>query len=71
MEHQMLVDQLKQNNWSEVLLVGSEFKKCDHHYHYFDTVEAAKIWFESKEFSGYTLLIKGSRGIQMEQLIAP
>jgi len=71
MEHQMLVDQLKQNNWSEVLLVGSEFKKCDHHYHYFDTVEAAKIWFESKQFSGYTLLIKGSRGIQMEQLIAP
>ena len=71
MEHQMLIDQLKQHNWSEVLLVGSEFKNCTHNYHYFDTVQAAKIWFDSKHFSGYTLLIKGSRGIQMEQLIAP
>ena len=71
MEHQMLIDQLKQNNWSEVLLVGSEFKNCNHNYQYFDTVQAAKAWFDSKQFSGYTLLIKGSRGIQMEQLIAP
>jgi len=71
MEHQMLIDQLKQNNWSEVLLVGSEFKNCNHNYHYFDTVQAAKVWFDSKQFSGHTLLIKGSRGIQMEQLIAP
>ena len=71
MEHQMLIDQLKQNNWSEVLLVGAEFKDCNHTYHYFDTVQAAKTWFDSKQFSGHTLLIKGSRGIQMEQLIAP
>jgi UDP-N-acetylmuramoyl-tripeptide--D-alanyl-D-alanine ligase len=71
MEHQMLIDQLKQNNWSEVLLVGSEFKNCNHNYQYFDTVHDAKTWFESKQFSGHTLLIKGSRGIQMEQLITP
>ena len=70
MEHQMLIDQLQQNNWSEVLLVGSEFKNCNHDYHYFDSVQAAKAWFDSKQFSGHTLLIKGSRGIQMEQLIA-
>jgi UDP-N-acetylmuramoyl-tripeptide--D-alanyl-D-alanine ligase len=71
MEHQMLIDQLEQNNWSEVLLVGAEFKDCNHNYHYFDTVQAAKVWFDSKQFSGFTILIKGSRGIQMEQLIAP
>jgi UDP-N-acetylmuramoyl-tripeptide--D-alanyl-D-alanine ligase len=71
MEHQMLLDQLKQYNWSEVLLVGSEFKNCNHNYQYFDTVQDAKTWFESKQYSGHTLLIKGSRGIQMEQLIAP
>jgi UDP-N-acetylmuramoyl-tripeptide--D-alanyl-D-alanine ligase len=71
MEHQMLIDQLKQNNWSEVLLVGTEFKDCNHNYPYFDSVQAAKAWFDSKQFSGHTILIKGSRGIQMEQLIAP
>jgi UDP-N-acetylmuramoyl-tripeptide--D-alanyl-D-alanine ligase len=70
-EHQLLIDQLKQNIWSEVLLVGSEFENCDHNYQYFDTVQDAKTWFESKQFSGHTILIKGSRGIQMEQLIAP
>lgn len=71
MEHQMLIDQLKQTNWSEVLLVGSEFKNCDHHYHYFDTVIEAKAWLDTQHLKGYTMLIKGSRGIQMEQLIAP
>jgi len=71
LEHQMLIDQLKENNWSDVLLVGSEFKNCNHNYQYFDTVQEAKIWFDSKQFSGFSILIKGSRGIQMEQLIAP
>ena len=70
-EHQMLIDQLKENNWSEVILVGAEFKDCNHNYPYFDTVQDAKTWLDSKQFSGHTLLIKGSRGIQMEQLIAP
>ena len=71
MEHQMLIDQLKQTNWENVLLVGSEFKPCNHNYHYFDTVIEAKAWLHTQQLKGYTLLIKGSRGIQMEQLIAP
>jgi UDP-N-acetylmuramoyl-tripeptide--D-alanyl-D-alanine ligase len=71
MEHQMLIDQLKQTNWKNVLLVGSEFKPCNHTYLYFDTVIEAKAWLQAQHLKGYTLLIKGSRGIQMEQLIAP
>ena len=71
MEHQMLIDQLKQTNWKQVLLVGSEFKPCNHNFLYFDTVLEAKAWIQAQELKGYTLLIKGSRGIQMEQLIAP
>lgn len=71
MEHQMLIDQLKQTNWKQVLLVGSEFKPCIHNFLYFDTVLEAKVWLQAQELKGNTLLIKGSRGIQMEQLIAP
>jgi UDP-N-acetylmuramoyl-tripeptide--D-alanyl-D-alanine ligase len=71
MEHQMLIDQLKLTNWKNVLLVGSEFKPCNHTYLYFDTVVEAKAWLQAQHLKGYTLLIKGSRGIQMEQLIAP
>ena len=71
MEHQMLIDQLKQTNWKQVLLVGSEFKPCIHNFLYFDTVIEAKAWLQAQELKDNTLLIKGSRGIQMEQLIAP
>jgi len=71
MEHQMLIDQLKQTNWKQVMLVGAEFKSCAHSYLYFDTVIEAKAWLDAQQLKGYTLLIKGSRGIQMEQLIAP
>jgi len=70
-EHQLLIDQLKQTNWDNILLVGSEFKPCDHNYLYFDTVQEAKVWLHAQALKGFTLLIKGSRGIQMEQLIAP
>ena len=69
-EHQTLIDQLKQTPWKQVLLVGTEFKPCLHDYLYFDTVQAAKAWLQAQQYTGYTLLIKGSRGIQMEQLIA-
>jgi UDP-N-acetylmuramoyl-tripeptide--D-alanyl-D-alanine ligase len=71
MEHQMLIDQLKLTQWEKVILVGSEFKPCNHSYLYFDTVVEAKAWLQAQQLKGYTLLIKGSRGIQMEQLIAP
>lgn len=71
MEHQALIDQLKQTNWKQVILVGSEFKPCVHSYLYFDTVIEAKAWLHAQHLKGHTLLIKGSRGIQMEQLIAP
>ena len=70
-EHQMLIDQLMQTSWEQVILVGNEFKQCAHSYLYFDTVAEAKLWLDAQQYTGHTLLIKGSRGIQMEQLIAP
>lgn len=70
-EHQILIDQLNQTQWKQVILVGSEFKPCVHSYLYFDTVLEAKDWLQKQQFTGHALLIKGSRGIQMEQLIAP
>jgi len=69
-EHQTLINQLQQTTWTKVILVGNEFKDCTHHYEYFDTVVAAKKWLSDQNFVHHTILIKGSRGIQMEQLIA-
>lgn len=69
-EHQALIDQLQQTTWAKVILVGNEFKNCKHAYNFFDTVVAAKQWLNDQNFVQHTILIKGSRGIQMEQLIA-
>ena len=69
-EHQALIDQLKQSTWTKVVLVGNEFKNCTHPYQFFESVAAAKKWLNEQNFVQHTILIKGSRGIQMEQLIA-
>ncbi|MEY3119026.1 MAG: hypothetical protein RIT30_959 [Bacteroidota bacterium] len=69
-EHQALIDQLKQSSWTKVVLVGNEFKDCTHPYQFFESVTAAKKWLKDQNFVHHTILIKGSRGIQMEQLIA-
>jgi UDP-N-acetylmuramoyl-tripeptide--D-alanyl-D-alanine ligase len=68
-EHQALIDQLKQFTWTKVVLVGNEFKDCTHPYQFFESVAAAKKWLNDQNFVQHTILIKGSRGIQMEQLI--
>jgi len=68
-EHQALIDQLKQSSWTKVVLVGNEFKDCTHPYQFFESVAAAKKWLNDQNFVQQTILIKGSRGIQMEQLI--
>ena len=69
-EHQTLVDHLQQFNWSKVILVGEEFKNCKHPYEFFDSVVTAKKWLNDQKYTQHIILIKGSRGIQMEQLIA-
>ncbi len=69
-EHQALIEQLQQTTWTKVVLVGNEFKNCTHPYQFFESVAAAKKWLNEQNFVQHTILIKGSRGIQMEQLIA-
>jgi UDP-N-acetylmuramoyl-tripeptide--D-alanyl-D-alanine ligase len=69
-EHQALINQMQQFTWTKVILVGDEFKNCTHPYQFFESVATAKIWLKDQNFVHHTILIKGSRGIQMEQLIA-
>lgn len=69
-EHQAIINQLLQYNWKKVILVGNEFKDCTHPFEFFDSVLAAKKWLKDQKYTQHTLLIKGSRSFQMEQLIA-
>ena len=69
-EHQVLIEIIKAYAFKEVVLVGKEFENCQHPFNYFETTQAAKAWLDQQNYTAHYFLIKGSRGIQMEKLIA-
>lgn len=68
-EHQDLVEQIKKYEWKDVLLVGGDFQKIDHPYHQFTTPDEAGQWLKEKKNLKKTILIKGSRSMQMEKVL--
>lgn len=68
-EHQALIHLLEKNEWEKVILVGGDFENCTHNYLYFPNALDAKTWLAQQQFSNRTILIKGSRGIRMEQVL--
>jgi len=68
-EHQVLIHLLEKNEWEKVILVGGDFENCKHNYLYFPNALDAKTWLAQQQFNNRTILIKGSRGIRMEQVI--
>ena len=69
-EHKAIVEQLKQSKWREVILVGGDFLKVDHPYRSFENSARAKEWFQQQKFEDTYFLIKGSRSMQMEKVLA-
>lgn len=69
-EHLQLVDLIKTHPWKQVILVGEAFEKTRHDFLQFKDVTAAAEWFKSQNISGCHLLIKGSRSMQMEKILA-
>jgi len=68
-EHQALIHLLEKTVWEKVILVGGDFENCKHNYLYFPNAMDAKTWLAQQQFNNRTILIKGSRGIRMEQVI--
>jgi len=69
-EHQALIEQIKAAHFEKVILVGKEFENCQHAFTYFENSDLAKNWLDQENFTNHFFLIKGSRGIQMEKMIA-
>jgi UDP-N-acetylmuramoyl-tripeptide--D-alanyl-D-alanine ligase len=70
-EHQAIVSQLEKMQLDLIILVGNEFSKCktaSENIKTFKTTTEAAAWFEKNEIRESTVLVKGSRGIQMEDL---
>ncbi len=68
-EHQNLIDLLRKLNFKNVMLVGAEFGKTDHNYKSFENVENLIEYIQNNPVNDHLILIKGSRGIQLEKTI--
>lgn len=71
-EHLLIALKLKQMNLQEIVLVGPEFGKVSHKLdcHHFNEVEKAREWFKGQAFENSLFLLKGSRGIALEKMLA-
>ncbi|MBL6876370.1 MAG: UDP-N-acetylmuramoyl-tripeptide--D-alanyl-D-alanine ligase, partial [Chitinophagales bacterium] len=70
-EHQLIVDYLAKGSFGFYVLVGERFYACKNEDGlFFKTSEEAKLWLKSQELNGFTFLIKGSRSMKMEAIIA-
>lgn len=71
-EHQSILQKIAELEFREVLLVGQEFKKAtgkNTKYQVFENVDQAVQGLKGLKPSNKTILIKGSRGIQLEKIL--
>jgi UDP-N-acetylmuramoyl-tripeptide--D-alanyl-D-alanine ligase len=71
-EHQQIADLCAELKFDVVVLVGSAFSKTKtaDTVLKFTNAEAAQAWFTQQELTGSEILLKGSRSMQMEKVVA-
>ena len=69
MEHQNIIALLKEFKFENVYLVGSEFNKCKDSFVCYPQVNDLIGHFQTQPINDNYILIKGSRGIQLEKII--
>src|SRR5678810_50644 len=65
-EHKSIVELIKKNTWSKVVLVGGDFLNFEHPFIKFENSALAREWWKQQQFENMHALIKGSRSMQME-----
>ncbi|MBO9632560.1 MAG: UDP-N-acetylmuramoyl-tripeptide--D-alanyl-D-alanine ligase [Chitinophagaceae bacterium] len=68
-EHQQIIDLIKKYHWKAVVLVGGDFRKLEHPFISLENSAAAKEWLANQHFEHTSLLVKGSRSMQMEKVL--
>jgi len=71
-EHLKVLTTLESAGFEKVFLVGSTFFRLNSHADWiaFGEVSSARRWFEEHPLANQTILIKGSRGIRLENLVS-
>ncbi|MES2516337.1 MAG: UDP-N-acetylmuramoyl-tripeptide--D-alanyl-D-alanine ligase [Bacteroidota bacterium] len=71
-EHESILDQLSRHSIEKIFLVGAHFFKLEEKfpaYAFFRNVEELNTYFSKNKIAESTILIKGSRGIQLEKTV--
>ncbi len=68
-EHGAIVKLLEQYPWQQVALVGEDFTDLPPAYLHFSDSLQAKEWYQQQKFQNCHILVKGSRGLQMEKVV--
>jgi UDP-N-acetylmuramoyl-tripeptide--D-alanyl-D-alanine ligase len=68
-EHRQLVALIDQYPWTAVVLAGGDFMKIEHRYTRCSDAAEAKNWLQQQRFTHTTILVKGSRSMQMEKVL--
>ncbi len=69
-EHQAIINLVQESAFEKAVFVGPEFKKAaGQRFICFTHSDEAYQWLLEQKPEGYTILIKGSRGIKMEKVL--
>lgn len=70
-EHQEIISLLKKVDYQHLFLIGEYFGdfKNDIDCMHFKDVNEFILWFENQHFTGYSILIKGSRSERLEKIL--
>jgi UDP-N-acetylmuramoyl-tripeptide--D-alanyl-D-alanine ligase len=68
-EHKALIELIQKYHWQQVVLVGGDFNTIPHPYLVFPGFLQAREWLHQQHLINATLLIKGSRSMQMEKIL--
>lgn len=73
-EHKKILDFITKQELDVVILIGKHFEQAQNKNGFknlwFPDSDSARDWFKKENFTGYTLLLKGSRGIKVEKILA-
>ena len=72
-EHRAILKMIKPNVFKEIAFAGGNFYACKDILpgaNYFLTTNEMKVWYKSKTWKNTTFLLKGSRGMKMEEVVA-
>lgn len=68
-EHQKMVDYIKESNFEKVWLVGEQFAAAQHSFTTYANVQDLIKEIENDKPKGYIILIKGSNGIKLSSTV--